>query len=162
MTRLRKANRNKGWEKRHHAKQLSDLHLTIVKMEQRAISLANAVLQERARTEQRAQEMASDLLKIRHMKEVLDRMSYEFTKADQKNVHEWMVKNQDLCLRYNLNSISDAARFIEYEGHQRRARVEGGKFNLTLDQERKMKRISLNFPSITYEMMVYDLFPNPN
>ena len=157
MTRLRKTNRNRGWEKRHHAKQLSELRLTIAKMEQRAIGLSNAVLQERARTEQRAQEMASDLLKIRHMKEVLDRMSCEFAKADERNVYEWMMKNRDLCLRYGLNSISDAARFIEQEAHQRRARLEGGRFNLTVDQERRMKQIKLSFPALTYEMMVNDI-----
>lgn len=37
-----------------------------------------------------------------------------------------------------------------------RARVEGGRFNLTVDQERRMKRIRLSFPALTYEMMVED------
>jgi hypothetical protein len=156
MTRLRKANRNKKWQERHHAREIEGLNNVIRRYEVRAQEMNGMVLRERTRTEQRAQEMAGDLLKIRHLKEVLDRMSYEFAQADKRSVHEWMMKNRDLCLRYGLNSISDAARFIEHEGHQRRARVEGGRFNLTVDQERRMKRIRLSFPALTYEMMVED------
>ena len=157
MTRLRKTNRNKGWEKRHHAKQLSELHLTIEKMEQRAIGLSNAVLRERALVEEKAYEFASNMLKMRHLKEVLDRMAYEFSQADQKTVYEWMMRNKDLCLKYNLNSIPDAAKFIEYHSNQSRARSEGAKFRMYVDPQRRMKRIRLSFPALTYEMMVDDV-----
>ena len=157
MTRLRKANRNKKWEQRRRAGIVPFLEQKIDEYEQEISKLKIRVILERAQNEHRAQEMASDLLKIRHMREVLDCISCEFAKADERNVHEWMIKNRHLCLRYNLNSVSDAARFIEYEGHQRRARVEGGRFNLTVDQERRMKRIKLSFPALTYEMMVNDV-----
>ena len=156
MTRLRKTNRNKGWEKRHHAKQLSELHLTIAKMEQRAIGLSNAVLRERALVEEKAYEFAGNMLKMRHLKEVLDRMAYEFSQADQRNLREWMIRNHDFCFKYGINSISDAEEYIEYNRNQRRAREQGAKFGIDIDQQRKMKRIRLTFPALTYEMMVDD------
>jgi hypothetical protein len=157
MTRLRKANRNKGWEKRHHAKQLSELHLTIAKMEQHAIGLANAILQERAMVNEKAYEFASNMLKMRHLKEVLDRISYEFSQADQRNLREWMERNYEFCFKHGINDISDAAEYIEYNRNQRRAREQSARFAIDVDQQRKFKRIRLSFPALTYEMTVDDV-----
>lgn len=156
MTRLRKTNRNKGWEKRHHAAQLAQLHLTIAKMEMQEIGLKNAILRERAMVEEKAYEFASNMLKMRHLKEVLDRISYEFSKADERNLHKWMDENRNLCIKHGLWTTSDAAKFMEYERHQRMAREQGARFAIDIDRERMMKRISLTFPSMTYQMMVDD------
>jgi hypothetical protein len=158
MTRLRKANRNKGWEKRNTAKIIFGLRQVIESQELTMLGLRSALANAAYQVEEKANRRAAEILNVKHLNEILNRMAIELSREDARYLYDWMKNNEKLCVAQGIYNAQTAEKFLNFRAQRRRTDLAPRPgFRVAHERDRKMTRITINLPAIAYSILVDEL-----